>query len=408
MRLGIVLDHFRRERGGTERYLAGLAQRLAARGHEVRAYCQDGFSPGRGVEIVPVATRAWSRAGREREFAARATSMARAQGCAPVLGIRHVVDVDVYQPHGGTWAASVTARLQCERTTWRRSLRAALHDVSPRQRYFARADREVFERRRGLLTLAVSPLVRDDVLARYGEFAPRVEVVRPAVDVAPVDAATRRSAREKWRARLGASRDARCLAFVAHDFELKGLRGAIEAFARSDARRDGARLIVAGRGRPGPFARQAAQLGVANAVDFVGACADVAELLAATDLLVHPTYYDPCALVTLEAMAAGVPVVTTRRNGAAPWIESGGGRVVDEPDDVAALAAAIDALLADRVRASAAAAAAGRGLGWDDHLARIEPLLERGWKSAAAGGATTAGAIAGGASTGGASTGGAV
>jgi len=377
MRLGIVLDHFDARRGGTERYLSGLAARLAARRHQVRVYCRDGTPPSDGVEIVPVAAPALTRAGRERAFAAAACERARRDGCSPVLGIRHVLDVDAYQPHGGTWAASVEARLRCERAPWRRRLRAALHRLSPRHRFFARADREVFARRPGLLTLAVSPLVRDDVLRRYGSLNPRVELIWPAVDREPIETAARPAERRRARAALGATESSRLLAFVAHDFELKGLPFAIAALARSDAGRDGALLVVVGRGAPKRHAEAARRHGVGGAVRFLGERPDAPALLAACDLLIHPTLYDPCALVTLEALVAGVPVVTTSANGASALLEEGGGRVVEDPADAGALGGAIDALLAAGERARDEARAAGRSLGWEEHLARLEPLLER-------------------------------
>ncbi|MHC4094140.1 MAG: glycosyltransferase, partial [Planctomycetota bacterium] len=54
----------------------------------------------------------------------------------------------------------------------------------------------------------------------------------------------------------------------------------------------------------------------------------------AADLLVHPTYYDPCSRVVLEAMVAGLPCVTTRFDGASEVIEDGiSGFVLPSPED---------------------------------------------------------------------------
>jgi UDP-glucose:(heptosyl)LPS alpha-1,3-glucosyltransferase len=373
MRLAILIDEFRAERGGTERYLAELATRLAAAGHEVRVYCREGRAPSAGVEVVRVAAPGLGRAERERAFARAASELARAHGCAPLLGIRHVLDVDVYQPHGGTWPASVEARLRSEPRAWRRRLRAAAHRLSPKHRALADMERELFARNPGLLTLAVSPLVKEDVLARYGAQAPRVEVLWPAFDRERVRSAATAGERASLRSLLGVRIDAPLLVFAAHDFELKGLAPAVEALARSDARR-GATLLVAGRGSAARHAALARRRGVD--VRFLGERGDVPTLLAAADLLLHPTHHDPCALVTLEALAAGVPVVTTRRNGAAALLEGGGGRVVDEPDEVGALGAAIDALLVEGSSAREAARAAVARLGWEEHLARLVPLLE--------------------------------
>ena len=78
----------------------------------------------------------------------------------------------------------------------------------------------------------------------------------------------------------------------------------------------------------------------------------------AADICVHPTYYDPCSRVVLEALSAGVPCITTRYNGAAEVIRNGvHGYVLDSPDDVAGLALTIRRL-GDPKRRKACAAAA--------------------------------------------------
>ena len=62
----------------------------------------------------------------------------------------------------------------------------------------------------------------------------------------------------------------------------------------------------------------------------------------ASDIYVHPTFYDPCSLTLLEALATGLPVVTTRFNGAADLVASDdGGRVIDDPKDISTIAESI-------------------------------------------------------------------
>ena len=61
-------------------------------------------------------------------------------------------------------------------------------------------------------------------------------------------------------------------------------------------------------------------------------------------MLVHPTYYDACSLTTMEGMASGLPVITTRWNGASAFVSSDEGYVIDEPENIAALSEAISQL----------------------------------------------------------------
>jgi len=365
MELAIAIDRFEPRRGGAERYLAELAARLVARGWGVRVYCRDADEAPPGVVVVRVAAGGLTRVARERAFADAAVARARADGGAPLLAIRHVAAADLYQPHGGAWDASAAARLDADPSPWRRALRRAFQRISPRHRWFRAVERELL-RRDGVAIVAVSELVRAQLIAVEPACAARITVLPPAIDVARFAAAA-----------AAAPRPARPpqLLFCSHDFELKGLAEAIAAFARSGARDAGAKLTVVGRGRPQRARHVAEALGVAAAVRFVGACDDFAALLGDADLLLHPTWFDPCALVCLEALAAGVPVVTTTRNGAAPLVAAAGGRVVERPDATAELAASIDALLAEGDAARARARAVGATLGWEAHLARLEPLL---------------------------------
>jgi UDP-glucose:(heptosyl)LPS alpha-1,3-glucosyltransferase len=95
-------------------------------------------------------------------------------------------------------------------------------------------------------------------------------------------------------------------------------------------------------------------------VTFLG-LVDPVPYYAAADVFVHPTWYDPCSLVTLEASSCGLPVVTSRFNGAAELMTDGKeGFVLHDPGDVATLAARMKELLEPAQREKMGAA--GRAL----------------------------------------------
>jgi UDP-glucose:(heptosyl)LPS alpha-1,3-glucosyltransferase len=116
--------------------------------------------------------------------------------------------------------------------------------------------------------------------------------------------------------------------------------------------------LVIGRGRAAPYERLARRRGCREVIRFLPAAPDVRPYYAAADLLLQPTYYDPCSMATLEALACGLPVVTTRFNGAGELIEPGvHGYVVDDPREVEALARSVLALRDAQVRARCGEAA---------------------------------------------------
>jgi UDP-glucose:(heptosyl)LPS alpha-1,3-glucosyltransferase len=113
------------------------------------------------------------------------------------------------------------------------------------------------------------------------------------------------------------------LLFVAQDFLRKGLGHILHALGRLSAEGISCRLTVVGRDDPRPFRRQAEQSGVAESVVFHEPSRRIEDFYNAADLLVFPTLSDPFANVCLEALACGVPVMTTTSNGAAEILEEG-------------------------------------------------------------------------------------
>jgi UDP-glucose:(heptosyl)LPS alpha-1,3-glucosyltransferase len=123
------------------------------------------------------------------------------------------------------------------------------------------------------------------------------------------------------RRSLGIGGDVLVLLAAANNFRLKGVRFAIEAIAALRPRP--ALLLVAGDGEIDEFKWLAQVAGVASQVRFLGRVADMPSLYGAADVFVHPTAHDACSLATLEAMASGLPVITTRYDGAADGVENG-------------------------------------------------------------------------------------
>jgi UDP-glucose:(heptosyl)LPS alpha-1,3-glucosyltransferase len=167
--------------------------------------------------------------------------------------------------------------------------------------------------------------------------AERIRVVHNGVDLSRFGTIALGDARPAIRRHYGVRDDEVLLIAVAHHFRLKGIPGLIRAV--DHLRREGnpARLLLCG----GPSSSANS-----GAVLECGRVEDVAPFYAAADICVHPTFYDACSLVTFEAMAAGLPVVTTRANGACELITHGiDGLVLDLPHDSSDLVAALRPLV---------------------------------------------------------------
>jgi UDP-glucose:(heptosyl)LPS alpha-1,3-glucosyltransferase len=179
----------------------------------------------------------------------------------------------------------------------------------------------------------------------------RLHLVYNGVDLDRFSPAACEAKRAEGRAALGLAEDETCFLIVAHNFRLKGVRELVEAAARMQRSKPW-RVVVIGKGGARRYLELAEDLGCADRFLFPGAAPDVVPLYGAADVYVQPTWYDPCSLVVLEALAAGLPVITTRFNGASELMQDGReGYVLESPAQTDALADRMQRLLdADRRR----------------------------------------------------------
>jgi UDP-glucose:(heptosyl)LPS alpha-1,3-glucosyltransferase len=139
------------------------------------------------------------------------------------------------------------------------------------------------------------------------------------------------------------------------------------------------RLVVVGNPDYSRYQRLAKKLGIDDRVIFHGFCGDSRSMYFAGDFLVHPTFYDPCSLVVLEAMACGLPVITSTSNGAAELLHPPrDGLAVDSPHNHMQLAVAITRMLDRDFRESCTrnAAASARLWTFDDHYRKMMAIFE--------------------------------
>jgi UDP-glucose:(heptosyl)LPS alpha-1,3-glucosyltransferase len=207
------------------------------------------------------------------------------------------------------------------------------------------------------LIVVNSEMVREHFRLFYKVSVDDLWVVRSAIDTARFAEHDRPRRRLEWRQRWGIKVDEVAGLFVAMNYRLKGLEPLLHAVSLLPKEAP-FRLLVAGHQRSGHYERLARQLGINQRLRFLGPRRDIDNCYFASDFLVHPTFYDPCSLVALEALACGLPVITTRANGANELLTPPNeGYVIDNPHDHASLAKAMQELL-DPARRSACARAA--------------------------------------------------
>ncbi len=323
--------------GGTEGYVWDRAARLAAAGEEVHVVCARAEGvPDARVRVRRVGVLPFGPTARLVAYAIAADRLLRRERFDLVHGFGKTLRHDLYRLGGGCHATYLERAHAAGKPRWLR----ALARLTPHQRAALAIERRTFAPGHYRLLVTNSRMVRDDLVARYGVPADRVRVLYSGVDLDRFHPRLRRTLGEEVRRERGVRPEEVLLGFVGTGYVRKGLEPLLRALAVLQARGMRLRLLVVGRDRrEAAFRRLASRLGLDGSVFFEGASPAPERFLAASDLFVLPTLYDPFANATLEAMACGVPAFTTESNGAAEAIEPGksGGLLSREasPEEIA-------------------------------------------------------------------------
>jgi glycosyltransferase involved in cell wall biosynthesis len=216
---------------------------------------------------------------------------------------------------------------------------AGARRLLPRHQVLLGLERSYFHDPRLRRVLACSAATADEVTEQYGLPADRVGVMTNAFDPAEFNRDVQAAHRPRLRAELGLADEVVAL-FVANELHRKGFATLLEAVAQVHDHR--LRIELVGRAAPHAYADLIAELGLERRVRWNGPQSEVAPWYAIGDLFVLPTAYEPFGNVIVEALACGLPVITSRTAGASIAVHPGvDGWLLDDPTDAAELAAAI-------------------------------------------------------------------
>jgi UDP-glucose:(heptosyl)LPS alpha-1,3-glucosyltransferase len=372
-------------RGGCEHYISDLARRLARDGHAVHLYaCRwDASALPATMHYHRLPAPGGPRYLRPWRFA-QSCEDALPKGRHDVtMGFDKTWGQDVLYPQGGLHAASAEYNLCKHAHPMMRAAARVTKALDLAHWSFSRLERRQYLGPYRPLVVVNSVMVRNHFQRYYGVAAEDLHVIRSAIDLNRFPEQDRPRRRQEWRQRWGLEMDATVALFAAMNYRLKGLEPLLHAVARLAERPEANpfRLLVAGNPDFRYYERLAQRLGIAGRVCFAGHCPDMRNAYFASDFLVHPTFYDPCSLVVLEALACALPVITTRANGASELLHPlQEGYVIDDPHDHERLAWAMAQLL-DPVRRSAYAQAARKTAGqwtFDHHYRELLRVFARG------------------------------
>jgi UDP-glucose:(heptosyl)LPS alpha-1,3-glucosyltransferase len=342
MKIGIVIRRLN-TRGGTERRTSELIKGLLAAGHEIHLFAESweedlarelhchkiySFKLTRWLKVLSFAASAadavkkWPLDLIHSQARTYADDLATLGGGCHADYLDHLLaDMPPSRQRWERWQLFNRVTLALERAQYRRCARLILN----------------------------SNLAKEGLLRYYPEAANKCRVIHNGVDGDFFQ--PNAEMRQQWRDRLGLS-EAVVFLFVGSGFERKGLGEFIQALALTQQRHPQRALrgLVVGNGDIPAYQTLAERLGLGDKMLFVGAAADPRPYYCAGDVFVLPTRFDPYANTTNEALASGLPVITTRSNGASERVSPEVGYVINLTGDIETMAAAMGELLDDNRR----------------------------------------------------------
>lgn len=322
--------------GGAEGFALRLAEALVRSGHRVEYVCARQESPApEGVRVRVIGRKGVSRAGKLLHFAWQAERLR--PDYALSIGLGKTLRQDLLRVGGGPlcafWRLSDRAWTAGAPRLWKQLRRR----LAPANLLTLALERRQLSQARSIV--AVSQAVADWLVQCHPQ-VPRhkIRVIYNEPDplryhpAPPVPSPLRRV--------LGLDDSVPCIGTAGSNFRLKGLEPLIRALALLPHQ---CRLLVAGGRNPGRYAALARELGVGQRVHFLGKVNDMPGFYRSLQVFALPSFYDACANAVLEAVACGIPTVSSTANGSSVILPAN--QVVQEPDDIPTLAAALQQAL---------------------------------------------------------------
>ncbi len=334
IRLAIVRQKYRPD-GGAERFVSRALEALNHKDMELNVITrqwQGDAHPDWKIHLCN--PMKWGRISRERGFANAARKLWQQQAFDIVQSHERIAGCDIYRAGDGVHRRWLLQRSRILSRWKQRQLMADRY-----HRYVMQAEHEMYTSPHLKAVICNADMVKQEIIEDFAVPADKIHVIYNAIDhqkFRPADEKQRQQLRQQHHIPL----QAHCLIFVGSGFERKGLKAAIEAISATESH-----LLVVGKDKMEQRYRQLAQsLGCEQRVHFAGMQPQTLPFYQLADGLLLPTLYDPFPNVILEAMACGLPVITSTHCGGAEFIKSGHNGFITDALDIPGMAGAIGLL----------------------------------------------------------------
>jgi UDP-glucose:(heptosyl)LPS alpha-1,3-glucosyltransferase len=309
--------------GGLQRDFLRIAKKCRSAGASIRVYATSwkGDKPD-GFDVRIVRPGGLSNHGRTKRFARQVRELLEKEPADLIVGFNKMPGLDVYFAGDVCYAEEILSR-------------SRLYRLLPRARTYLEMERNIFEAKSKTHILLISQNQVKDLQRHYGLELNRFTLLPPGLDENFQIPENREQERERISAEFRLRRDDFLLLHVGSAFKRKGVDRAIKAMAAlPEAVRNRCSFLIAGEGKPARYKNMAKRFGLGESVRFIGVRQDIASLMAAADIMLHPARAESAGMILVEALASSLPVICTAACGYSSYIGKFlGGVVLGEPFD---------------------------------------------------------------------------
>lgn len=332
MKVAIIIERFDIALGGAERSIYELANGLRSCGVEVDILAAKGTTEADNLFLLckDVPTKRV----RLSTFAQAIQNHLSEKKYDIVHSTLPFDFADVYQPRGGSYPEAIKQNAASYENSLIVKYKELTSFTNRRRTEFAKAEKFICRKNGKVIVAALSQYVKQQFKKYYDLCDDRIAVICNGINTDGIASAANENKNGSYATFL----------FAANNFRLKGLGNLIRAVAKAKELnpKKMPHTIIAGGGNENKYRKLAKSSGVDGYFDFIGKVKNIKSIIADVNAAVLPTYYDPSSRFVLEALAAGVPVITTKLNGACDLFENGRhGKVIDSPADIDGLTEAI-------------------------------------------------------------------
>lgn len=311
--------------GGAEGFSQSLITQLANAGHEIHIFAIEwtGSPPEKNVFFHKVPAITFNSILRDLTFAISSYFLLKKERFDIIQSHDKTLYQDIYRAGDGCHVEWLKQR-------WKRTgLFGKLSIVfNPYHWLILFLERLIFKGHRFKKVIAISELVKKNIVEHYGVDEKDIEVIYNGVDLEKFHPRNKELYRKEIRAIYNIPDDEFVVLFVGSGFERKGVEFLIKAVELAPKKLT---LLIVGKGSN----KKLRGLIKKQNIIFCGPQRDIYKYYAASDIFVFPTIYEPFGNVHLEALASGLPVITTKLSGASEIIKEGvQGFIIDKPENI--------------------------------------------------------------------------